>query len=45
MKPKSMFFSSENTFALSLGKKGDDHCIIEDKLTSGIEKFNDDNSK
>ena len=45
MKPKSTGFASENTFVLSLGKKGDDHCIIEDKLASDIEKFNSDNTK
>ena len=45
MKPKSTGFASENTFGLSLGKKGDDHCIIEDKLASDIEKFNSDNTK
>ena len=37
--------SSENTFVLSLGKKGDGHSIIEDKLASDTEKFNDDNTK
>ena len=45
MKPKSTGFSSENTFVLSLGKKGDDHRIIEDELASDIEKFNNDNTK
>ena len=45
MKPKLTGFPSENTFVLSIGKKGDDHCIIEDKLASDIEKFNSDNKK
>ena len=44
-KPKWTSFSSGNTFVLSIGKIGDDHCIIEDKLVSDIDKVNNDNTK
>ena len=45
MKPKSTGFSSENIFILSPGMRVDNHHIIEDKLASDIEKFNNDNTK
>ena len=45
MKPKPTGLSSKNTFVVSLGKKGDDHRIIEDKLASDIQTFNNDDTK
>ena len=43
MKPKMTGQHSENTFTLSMGKKGDDHRIIEDEFAADLEKFNNNN--
>ena len=43
IKPKMTGQHSENTFTLSMGKKGDDHQIIEDEFASDLEKFNNNN--
>ena len=43
VKPKMTGQHSENTFTLSMGKKGEDHQIVEDQFASDLEKFNNNN--
>ena len=33
----------KDTFTLGMGKKGDNHRVIEDQLASDLEKFNNNN--
>ena len=45
MKPKMTNHSSENIFVFSTGKSDDDHHTIADKLTSDVDRFDNNTLK
>ena len=45
MKERNTGKYSENTYVVSVGKKGDDHSVIEDLLSSNLDSLNTSNNK